>query len=158
MRPTAAELLGRGHEMPPGPPPPEMTRSVTFVDEPKIRRHEEAPRRAVSFCMDQLEPVTRKEPPSPHNLPPPLPSSSPPRDGNVPPPPERNSSFVVMAHQQGQGMSEYREDSSHRSSYYDTDSSDIYNSNEDPNVSTLLINLSLLSLPLYVCTSHSCHI
>jgi hypothetical protein len=53
-------------------------------------------------------------------------------------------------------MSEYREDSSHRSSYYDTDSSDIYNSNEDPNVSTLFINLSLLSFkPATICLHFS---
>ncbi|XP_059470521.1 afadin isoform X2 [Neocloeon triangulifer] len=118
----------RGPEIPQGPPMAEvMTRSVTFVDEPKSRRHDEVPRRAVSFSMDQPEP-SRKDSPTTPTLPPPLPSTSPPRDTPVPLPPERNSSYVVMA-QQGH---DYKEESPHRSSYYDTDSSDMY-PNEDPN-------------------------
>jgi hypothetical protein len=133
----------RSHELPPGPPPQEMTRSVTFVDEPKIRRHDEVPRRAVSFSMDQPEPV-RKEPPMNHilnnSIPPPLPSTSPPREISVPPPPERNSSYVVMA-QQGQVVHEYKEESPHRSSYYEGDSNDSYHQNEDPSVSYLYFTI-----------------
>ncbi|XP_065342020.1 afadin isoform X2 [Cloeon dipterum] len=134
MRPgdimRAQSEIIRGPDHPTGPPPAEsMPRSVTFVDEPKSRRHDEVPRRAVSFSMDQPEPP-RKESPSTPTLPPPLPSSSPPREVAIPPPPERNSSYAVMA-QQGHLPADYKEESPHRSSYYDTDSSDLYQ-NEDP--------------------------